>query len=190
VRSKKNERPTFACSAAPGNRLRGETMPMDFERNNGAATDNRWHAREARAVEEEIKRHEESVNEALRKRTREAVTTETAFHNICRGEESPHCPNCGGVIEAPSQFEQWGIRNETVRRLAEFCAQDGLEPWHVMRNLYIVFAHLSLPAWSELSVEEKSGILGDCHDSEHFRKKLCSENVGRFWKRRFRAAKS
>jgi hypothetical protein len=46
-----------------------------------------------------------------------------------------------------------------------------------MKNLYAVFAHLSLPAWSALSVEEKIAMLGDSDSSQHFRVRLCAQKA-------------
>jgi hypothetical protein len=130
---------------------------------------------EALAAQEEIESYEKSVDRALRKKPHEQITVETPLDKIFASEESPHCPNCGGEIEAASDPAQWEIRNETVRRFAEFCGQDGLEPWQVMRNAYAVFAHLSLPVWSALSAEEKSAMLGDFHKSRNFRINLCAK---------------
>jgi hypothetical protein len=130
---------------------------------------NGQHAVEARRVNDEIEAYEERVNKALRKKPREAFTTETALEKIFASEESPRCPHCAGEIEPPHELEEWGIRNETIRRLSEFVCQDGLEPWKVLRNIYAVFAHMSLEPWSELTLREKALMLGDSHGAQHFR---------------------
>lgn len=131
------------------------------------------HTGEARAAEEEIHRYELKVNTALRKMQRresyEPSTSVTPLEEIFASEESPKCPHCSEAIELPNELEQYGIRCETIRRLAEFCAQDGLEPWNVMRNLYAVFSHMSLPLWSALTLREKAQLLGDSHGSQHGR---------------------
>jgi hypothetical protein len=133
------------------------------------SNNNGSHASEAKRLDDEIERYALKVERALRKHPREAFTTETPLEQIFACEASPKCPHCEKEIEQPHELEQWGIRTETIKRLAEFCAQDGLEPWKVMRNLYAAFAHMGLVPWCELTVRERGSMLGDSHGSQHFR---------------------
>ena len=129
----------------------------------------RAHLAELYRVEDEITRYERDVECALRRKPLEPYTVETALNKILASEESARCPHCDGEIEAPHDTEQWEVRNETMTRLAEFVAQDGLEPWKVMRNLYAVFAHIGCAAWSEFVMDEKDLMLGDSERAQFFR---------------------
>jgi hypothetical protein len=125
------------------------------------------------ATEIEIADYEHRVTEGLRriyKRTRfEPSEEKTPCDAIMANEEAPHCPHCKEAIEMPHELEEWGIRNETVRRMFQLFCQSGLEPWNVMREVFAIATHMGLEPWSKLTLREKSLMLGDSHGSQHWR---------------------
>ena len=99
----------------------------------------------------------------------EPSTRATALDAIFADEDAPRCPRCDCVVELPASLEQFGIRVETIERLADFCSFDGVEPWNVARNLYAIFAHMGLRPWCVLTLREQSVMLGESHGSVHLR---------------------
>ena len=130
------------------------------------------HAREARLAHQAIVDYERDVEKALarvNRRSHEPSTRATALDAIFADEDAPRCPRCDCVVELPASLEQFGIRVETIERLADFCSFDGVEPWNVARNLYAIFAHMGLRPWCVLTLREQSVMLGESHGSVHLR---------------------
>ena len=91
-------------------------------------------------------------------------------------------------------LDEWGVRNETVRRLLIYLAQDGPDPRDVMRNLYAVGAHMGVAPFCELTLRERGLMLGSSHGGQHWRtQRLCVARCGgrganRSWRRGRRGA--
>jgi hypothetical protein len=107
-----------------------------------------------------------ALRKLYRRESFEPSTNITPIDEVFAIEESPLCPHCRKPVDSPGQFRG---SVETVRRLAEFCAQDGVHWLDVLRNLYTVFAYMGLPLFTGLRLRERAAILGDSHGSEHLR---------------------
>lgn len=147
---------------------------------NGATTERDARSR-VESAERAISEYDSEVTTALRKLHRrtgsgEAVEEKTPLDAIFAIEAAAKCHNCGVPVESDHDLEEWGVRNETIRRVAAYCAQDGLQPWNVVRNLYAIFSHMGLAPWTHLTVREKGLILGESHGSSHFRMQLMCVN--------------
>ncbi len=128
------------------------------------------HLGEVRRIEGEIASYEREVERGLSLQRRNGIepsTNVTPLEIIFASEQSAKCPHCGGCIELPGELEKWGIQVETVRRIEQFVSQDGLHPGSILRNLYALFRHMSLPSFEALTVRQRALILGDSHGSEH-----------------------
>lgn len=127
-----------------------------------------------------INKYQDDVNTTLRRFSRRTAyeATRTPLDEIFASEGAPKCPHCKKPIESDHTLEEWwDVRNETIRRFAQFCAQDGLEPYKVMRNVYACFAHMGLSPWTELTVRENGVILGESHGSSHYRMQTMCVNL-------------
>ncbi len=149
------------------------------------------HLNEARLANQEILDYECKVNKALarlnRRESFETSTRTTALDEILADEEAPRCPRCRCPvpIDSPAALEQFAIRVETIKRMADFCSFNGVEPWNVLSNVYAIFAHMGLRPWVRLTLRQKAVLLGESHGSQHLRiKKLVNflreENAASF----------
>lgn len=124
-----------------------------------------------KSAAQEIVEHEHEVRAGLAKvyAKNKFVATEekTPLDSLLADEESPKCPHCKEPIESQAALEQWAIRNETIRRMYEFFAQDGPELINVLRNVYAAGAYFRLEPWVSLTVRERGIILGESHGTQH-----------------------
>lgn len=112
----------------------------------------------------EILRYEREVNEALRRFSRrtnyEPVTTETPLSHLLETEDGA--------------LDEWGIRNEAVRKFFEYILADGPHPAAILRRLYAAGSHMMIRPFCEMTLREKAQMLGDSHGAQHWRmKRLC-----------------
>jgi hypothetical protein len=145
-----------------------------------------------KSAAEEIVEHRDQVAEGLRKiyaKSHFVATDEkTPLDSLLADEESPKCPHCKEAIEAPAALEQWAIRNETIRVLYQFFAQDGPELQNVLRNVFAVGAYFRLEPWVNLTVRDRGIILDESHGTQHHTmRKNCVNLVRRKGGKSFKA---
>jgi hypothetical protein len=103
-------------------------------------------------------------------------------------EETPLSALLGPDAEAENDLQEWAIRNEAIRRLAQYVCQDGPHPCEVLKKLYAVFGHMGIAPFCELTLREKALIFGDSHESHRWlMRKLCVKPLQRNGARSIRA---
>ncbi|MEQ1862454.1 MAG: hypothetical protein ABMA13_21255 [Chthoniobacteraceae bacterium] len=109
----------------------------------------------------EILQYERAVTEALRRMARrthyEPASVDTPLSALVEGEDG--------------MLDEWGIRNETIRKFFEYLTADGPEPWQIMRRLYAAGSHMMQRPFCDLNLREKSLMFGDSHGAQHWRMK-------------------
>jgi len=128
-----------------------------------------------------------ALQKLYRRESFEPATEVTPIDEIFSVEEATYCPNCHKMIDLGGSKHFMG-NVETIRLVAQYCAQDGLEPLNVLRNLYAIFAYMGLPLFTGLRLRERGKILGDSHGSEHLRAQRVVNFVQRKRRHAFKSA--
>ncbi len=124
----------------------------------------------AKSAAEELLHYERGVNAALRRlrnRTHyEPATDHTPLHALIEAE--------GG------ELDEWGIRNESLRKLFAYLLGDGPHPAQILRRLYAVGSHMMIEPFCLMTLREKGLMLGDSHGAQHWRmKRICTNPLMR-----------